>query len=81
MKEIPVSKGKYRAFVDHEDFEDVSRYSWHAVKGHADLVYVARAGKVNGQSRSIYLHRHLLGLGTGRHNPYGLITGPLKRIV
>jgi hypothetical protein len=60
MKEIPLSKrskvnrGKYKAIVDNEVFEEVNKYSWTYQKGYA------RNNKMN-----ILLHRYIWSLKFG----------------
>ena len=56
-KEIPLSQDKV-AIVDDEDFNRVSQYSWHYVRGYAKAF-----DKGTGSNRKLYLHRVVMGLG------------------
>lgn len=58
MKTIPLSQGRF-AFVDDEDYEFLSRHTWHAsrVRNSEDLWYAAtHIGK-----RGIRMHQMILG--------------------
>jgi hypothetical protein len=52
------------ALVDDDDFEDVSRFKWHArtCRGRA---YAARGVYENGRTRELLLHRYLLNAPPG----------------
>lgn len=59
---IPLTRGKV-AVIDFDDFEKVRPFSWQAAKnGHRWYARAARGGK------TIYMHRHLLGL-SGKTRP------------
>lgn len=61
MKEIKLTKG-YVALVDDEDYDNLSRYKWHAhfykLKNKV-LVYARRSSWKN---KPIYMHREILGI-------------------
>lgn len=62
MKKVPVSKGKYLATVDDEDFERVSSMSWYAMKG-ANTRYAGRVPVKDGVRGSYFsMHRFVLGI-------------------
>lgn len=64
MKTIPLSQGKV-AVVDDEDFANVSRHKWCAVRCGSQY-YAMRARVVDGKTRYIYMHRELLGFPKGK---------------
>lgn len=47
--------------VDDEDFDDLSKFSWHI----SNRGYAARSIRRNGKNGSIRMHRYLLGLESG----------------
>jgi hypothetical protein len=55
MKLIPLTQGKF-AQVDDADFEELSRFSWCAVKGKRDTFYAFRRDK---QRRGVPMHRQI----------------------
>lgn len=59
MKRIQLTQGKF-AVVDDADYELLRGYSWQFLKG-----YAKRAIKVNGKSKTIMMHRQILGLAPG----------------
>lgn len=61
MKEIQLTQGKV-ALVDDEDFEELSRYKWYAMKV-KKLWYAARG------DHNFYMHHQILG-----KPPQGLVT-------
>ena len=63
MKLIPLSQGKF-AQVDDKDFEELSKYKWHAFKVTANLFYARRNQKINGKQRQsgILMHRQILNI-------------------
>ena len=62
-KEIELTQGKV-ALVDDEDYEELSKYKWHAQRiYHSDsLWYARREGSVDGKRIVNLMHRQLLGL-------------------
>jgi hypothetical protein len=77
MKTIPLTKGLV-AIVDDEDFEFLSRWSWHAFEGCSGNVYAARnsAPDANGRRKHIFMHRVIAdtpeGAETDHRNGNGL---------
>lgn len=62
MKTIPLTRGQV-TLVDDEDYERLSRVSWHCTAGG----YAARGQWVSGSGgqRGLYMHREILGLSEG----------------
>ncbi len=60
MKEIPLTQGKV-AFVDDEDYELVTQFSWQAVKDPNSWYARAHVPSASPPHRKIRLHRLLLG--------------------
>ena len=54
-KEIILTQGKV-AIVDDDDYEYLNQFKWHIVSGR----YAATNMKINGKSKSIYLHRFIM---------------------
>ena len=67
MKEIKLTQGKV-ALVDDEDFEWLNQLKWQAQKG-KDTYYAKTRIKKDGKIHNISMHRYILGLENGRHNP------------
>lgn len=63
MKEIQLHNGML-ALVDDEDFENVSRMKWRAVK-HRQTFYAVTSPYVNGKQTTVRMHRLILGLQPG----------------
>lgn len=68
-KEIPLTKG-YVAIVDDEDFEELSRWKWHALSNGIGQKYAARRVNVRKSDGSysricIRMHRQILRLPVG----------------
>jgi len=64
MKEIPLTKGKV-ALVDDEDYEELSKYKWYAIKKENRWNWYAIRHvlkKINGYSTTESMHRHILKL-------------------
>lgn len=59
MRRIPFSQGKV-ALIDDEDFEEISKYKWYALKCKKYFCAVRRE-----PGRIIYMHREILGLKHG----------------
>lgn len=60
MKIILTSKGQ-EIFVDDEDYENLNQTAWHITTNG----YVAHSVKVKGKTRTILMHRAILGLEKG----------------
>jgi len=60
MKEIPLSRG-LTAKVDDEDFEELSKYKWYAVKCFKKFY----ARRCDGHNKKIYMHRQIAGFPLG----------------
>ena len=63
MKTIPLTQGKF-AIVDDEDYEELNKYKWHAIKDD-HTYYAARTvylggGRKNRKRRIIQMHRQIL---------------------
>lgn len=64
MKEISLSQGKV-ALVDDDDFEELSKYKWHANK-HRNTYYAeCHIRKQNGKYTKIRMHQFILGKKIG----------------
>lgn len=56
MKEIPLTRGLV-AIVDDQDFEELLKYKWHALKGKFTFYAARSSGK-----KVILMHRQILGI-------------------
>ena len=56
MKEVKLSNGMI-VFVDNEDYNLVSKYTWHCNKGYARREY-----EINKEKFHVFMHRLILGL-------------------
>jgi len=66
MRKIILTQGKY-ALVDDRDFEELSKFKWtYAIS--SDSGYAIR--RVNGVSKTIYMHREVLGTTDDRRNKF-----------
>jgi len=65
FRKIPLTKGKF-AIVDPADYEHLSKYKWHAVRG-SETYYAVRIGRVSEKrcGKNIWMHRVILGLDEG----------------
>lgn len=74
MKYIPLTQGKV-AIVDDEDYEELSKYRWHAQK-HRWTYYAQRALRVDGRHTIVIMHRQIMdasrGQGVDHENGDGL---------
>lgn len=52
--------------IDESDLPLVSQYKWHVAKRHSGIRYARSCFKQQGQSRTLYMHRLILGLPEGR---------------
>lgn len=60
MKYIPLTQGQF-AIVDDEDFEQLIRYNWCAIKK-GNTLYACRSDVENGGKKNVFLHRAILGI-------------------
>jgi hypothetical protein len=66
-KEIPLTQGKI-ALADDEDYEWLSRYSWHVYYSRSNDAYYAIRNQVSGEyqnkknRRTVYMHRAILNV-------------------
>lgn len=61
IRVIPLVGGQHFAIVDADDFEAVSKWSWHAKKKSTRLsIYAVRYFKENNRKRSEYMHQLIL---------------------
>jgi len=58
MREIPLTQGKV-AIVDDEDFEELSKYKWHASRGRHTFYAIRTLGK-HPHMQTIHMHREIL---------------------
>lgn len=63
MKTIPLTQGK-TAMVDDADYEELSKYPWHALYNSFNF-YAVRHTRVDGKRLYLYMHRHILCLPFG----------------
>lgn len=63
MKRIKLTQGKF-AIVDDDKYKWLNQWKWYAIKG-VTTWYVTRVVSVNGKSRTIIMHRLILGLKHG----------------
>lgn len=61
VKEVPLTQGKV-ALIDVEDWERVSRYSWHIMKGDGGLLYAYAQIRIDGKRKHRALHRFILNM-------------------
>lgn len=67
MRTIPLTQG-FRALVDDEDFEELSRFRWHAHRsgrGGYRIVAMRNSPTINGRQTKIYMHRQVLDAPPG----------------
>src|SRR5688572_7781938 len=66
MKKIPLTQGKF-AVIDSEDFEKISKYNYHVVKGKSnnETFYACRYQIVEGKETTRSLHRDILDCKAG----------------
>jgi hypothetical protein len=66
FRRIPLTQGKF-AIVDVEDYKELVKYKWHAVRGGRSF-YVERRGKSQdgrGSNCNVKMHRQLLNTSAG----------------
>lgn len=66
MKTV-ITKSGHKILVDDEDFERLSKYTWHVSSTNANNLYAMRHVRINGKKTKRYLHREVL------NNPEGAI--------
>jgi len=61
LKEVPVSKGKYTALVDDEDYSRVMKHKWHRFTTKEKKVAYAATHVINkdGKRKRIFMHRFI----------------------
>lgn len=70
MKKIPLTQGKV-ALVDDEDFEELSKYKWHAHKQCGGTFYAGRNQKLaNGKYRYIHMHKEIMNTPDDMHTDH-----------
>ena len=68
MKEIKLTQNK-ATLVDDEDFDFLNQWRWYAFK--ADKTYYAqRIDKINGKTKSLFMHRLILKTGKGQESDH-----------
>ena len=66
MKKIPLTQGKF-ALVDNSDYEELSKYKWHAHKNRNSNVFYAERNIKKGKGQTpLQMHRSLMGLPKGK---------------
>jgi hypothetical protein len=68
MKTIPLTQGKV-AIVDDEDFDRLSQFKWCAVKNRLKW-YALRAVIINDKQISIWMHREILNVPSGKQTDH-----------
>lgn len=64
MREIELTQGLY-ALVDDEDYEELNKFKWHAVK-FRNSYYAARSVTLpNGKTRKLLMHQQIIGKKDG----------------
>lgn len=64
MREILLTQGKV-TFVDDKNYEELSKYKWHAHKARTGGFYALRSFRENGKQYIISMARQILGLERG----------------
>lgn len=64
MKEIVLGNGMV-TLVDDADYDELMRYKWQAILSSSGASYVHRSCRVGGKSKSISMHRELMGFPAG----------------
>lgn len=65
MKFVPLSKGRFFAVVDDADYDDISRFKWHVLRGKRGKPYAARTVQQKPHKTEL-MHRRLLSAGPGQ---------------
>jgi len=64
IAEIKLNQNRI-AIIDKADYDTISQYTWHIVKGHTTDYAATKKHEGNGKYRTIYMHRLILGLNKG----------------
>ena len=65
MKEIPLSKGRFTALVDDQDFDHLSQFKWFVgTRGYA-FRHAIRPDGAQYQNKSVFMHREIMNPGEG----------------
>ena len=64
MKTIPLTKGQV-ALVDDEDYPELAKHKWYALKPYCTYYAARRVASVNGRRPLVYMHRVILGAKPG----------------
>lgn len=59
MKRIELTRGKF-AIVDDSDFDELSKFKWHAMAHHSGIWYAKRSVSINNKRGAILMHRQIL---------------------
>ena len=59
MKQIPLTQGKF-ALVDDEDFQELSKYKWCAVRQYNNKIYAVRDMLFDWKRKNLKMHRFLM---------------------
>ena len=62
--EINLTQGKV-ALVNDEDYEEINRYKWYAVKKPHSFYAVRMSPRIQGERDTVWMHRAILGIGGG----------------
>lgn len=60
MKKIPISRNRYFAIVDEEDFKEISKFKWQYTNGYAKRIVGKR-----GSTTNIWMHRVITKIPNG----------------
>lgn len=65
MKQIPLTQGKF-AMVDDEDYDELMKHKWYAMKGYSTYYAVRRlylgGGRKNAKYIAVWMHRQILNV-------------------
>lgn len=61
MKQIPLTQGQF-ALVDDEDFEELNKHKWYALKPKNTFYAVRAIYNINNKKDFVYMHRAILQL-------------------
>jgi hypothetical protein len=66
MKEVQLTQG-FVAIVDDEDFDLVSQHKWQVTRQRGSLLYARTSMKIEGKTKSVGMHRLIMGLPVNFH--------------